>query len=465
MTRRPGSRGAAPGLPRPGQEGTPDASGNGSGNGCCSASRMSDQGPAAGRATGRVDNPRHRSLQCAGTVTTKGGRTRARARRRLDRCACDRPDDRARSRRSRSASRSRRTYRGSHYKMTHRSTIDHARPHRRGRSSARPTRATRTRASLEIERDRPRRDRAAPRRPRTPSRVERCWELARPATFDILRDRRLGLVARACVDTAIWDAIGKALGQPLWRLWGGYRDTLPMITIGGYYGTGSDDRGRRSTELRERGLAGMKFKVGGLDAGGGRRALPRRARGGRAATSSSPPTPTRAGRPAEAIRFARLVADFDLHWFEEPCRWANDRRAMRDVRFAAGVRVCAGQSEFSAGGCRDLMVEGAIDVCNFDASWSGGADRVATGRRGGARLRRRDGPPRGAAGRIHLLASIPHGTFRRVLPPRPRPDLVEPRREPAAARRRLARRCRRGPGLGWELDADYIEAHRVPPRS
>ena len=36
--------------------------------------------------------------------------------------------------------------------------------------------------------------------------VERCWELARPATFDILRDRRHGLVACACVDAAIWDA-------------------------------------------------------------------------------------------------------------------------------------------------------------------------------------------------------------------------------------------------------------------
>src|SRR5215475_6364092 len=50
--------------------------------------------------------------------------------------------------------------------------------------------------------------------------VERCWELARPATFDILRNRRLGLVATACVDAAIWDAVGKALDVPLWRLWG-----------------------------------------------------------------------------------------------------------------------------------------------------------------------------------------------------------------------------------------------------
>src|SRR5262245_41634242 len=93
-------------------------------------------------------------------------------------------------------------------------------------------------------------------------RVERCWELARPATYDILRDRRLGLVATACADAAIWDAIGKALGQPLHRLWGGYRDSLPVITIGGYYG--ARDIAEEVTELRERGLAGMKFKVGGL---------------------------------------------------------------------------------------------------------------------------------------------------------------------------------------------------------
>jgi hypothetical protein len=33
--------------------------------------------------------------------------------------------------------------------------------------------------------------------------VERCWEGAYPVTFDILRDRRIGLVVVACVDTAI----------------------------------------------------------------------------------------------------------------------------------------------------------------------------------------------------------------------------------------------------------------------
>ncbi|MGZ4401203.1 MAG: mandelate racemase/muconate lactonizing enzyme family protein, partial [Gaiellaceae bacterium] len=65
---------------------------------------------------------------------------------------------------------------------------------------------------------------------------ERCWELGYPVTFDQLRDRRIGLVALASVDLAIWDAIGKALGVPLWQLWGGYRDEISLNIIGGYYG-------------------------------------------------------------------------------------------------------------------------------------------------------------------------------------------------------------------------------------
>ena len=92
--------------------------------------------------------------------------------------------------------------------------------------------------------------------------VERLWKLARPSTFDILRDRRLGLVACAGIDTAVWDAVGKALGQPLWRLWGGYRNTISMTSIGGYYSSDADIPAEVAS--RERGLAGMKFKVGGL---------------------------------------------------------------------------------------------------------------------------------------------------------------------------------------------------------
>jgi D-galactarolactone cycloisomerase len=288
--------------------------------------------------------------------------------------------------------------------------------------------------------------------------VERCWQAVRPVTFDILRDRRLGLVASACVDTAIWDLIGKAVGQPLWRLWGGFRNRLPMISIGGYYSADADI-GAEVAELRAMGLAGMKFKVGGRspeeDAERFRQA--REAGGPEFLLAADA---NQGWTPGDAIRFARLVEDLDLLWFEEPCRWHNDHLAMRDVRFQAGVRVCAGQSEFSAGGCRDLMVAGAIDVCNFDASWSGGPTewrRVAAMAQVFDVMMTHHEEPQVSS---HLLCSIPHGGYVECFHPDRDPiwwGLIANRPQLRDGILELSER----PGLGWELDGDYIERYRV----
>ena len=347
------------------------------------------------------------------------------------------------------------TYRGSGYKMTHRSTIV-TRIHTEEGIVGEAYCGDEDAGLFEI--DEILRTEIIPRLIGEDAfRVERCWELARPATFDILRDRRLGLVATACVDAAIWDAIGKALDQPLHRLWGGYRDTLPVITIGGYYG--KQDITDEVSELRERGLAGMKFKVGGLtpEEDAERFRIARAAAGPEFVLMADA---NQGWTPGEAVRFSRLVEDLDLYWFEEPCIWSNDRRAMRDVRFAGGVRVCAGQSEFSAGGCRDLMVEGAIDFCNFDSSWSGGATewrRVAAAAVAFDVAMAHHEEPQIAS---HLLASIPHGTFLEIFSAERDPiwwNLVANR--PPIADGMLA--LPSGPGLGWELDEDYIEKFRV----
>ncbi|HEY4278782.1 MAG TPA: mandelate racemase/muconate lactonizing enzyme family protein [Conexibacter sp.] len=350
-----------------------------------------------------------------------------------------------------------RVYRGSHYQMTHRSTIV-TRVHTEEGIVGEAYAGDEDAGLLEID--------EIIHREIVPAlvgqdafAVERCWELARPATFDILRDRRLGLVACACIDSAIWDAVGKALQQPLWRLWGGYRDTIPMISIGGYYDSPLSVA-EQVQELRERGLAGMKFKVGGLDpAGDAKRFKEARAAAGPDFVLAA--DANQGWRPQEAIAFAQLVADDDLLWFEEPCQWHNDRRAMRDVRNVAGVRVCAGQTEFSAGGCRDLMVEGAIDVCNFDASWSGGPTewrRVAGMARSFDVMMGHHEEPQVSS---HLLASIPHGGYAECFDPDRDPiwwNLIANR--PPLVDGAIA--LPHGPGFGWELDWEYVDRYRLP---
>ena len=133
---------------------------------------------------------------------------------------------------------------------------------------------------------------------------------------------------------------------------------------------------------------------------------------------------------------------------------------MRDVRLAGGIQVCAGQSEYSPEGCRDLMEAGAIDVCNFDASWAGGPTNwrrnAAVAHTYSVQLAHHEEPHVA----FHLLASQPHGTYLEVFHPDRDPiwwGMVANRPGLENGEMRLPG----GPGLGWELDEEFIERYRA----
>ena len=95
--------------------------------------------------------------------------------------------------------------------------------------------------------------------------TEGCWRGDAALDLRHLARPQAGTCAIACVDSAIWDAVGKALDVPLYKLWGGFTDTLPIVCIAGYYEEGKTlaDFGREMEQIREAGFAGCKFKVGG----------------------------------------------------------------------------------------------------------------------------------------------------------------------------------------------------------
>jgi L-alanine-DL-glutamate epimerase-like enolase superfamily enzyme len=241
--------------------------------------------------------------------------------------------------------------------------------------------------------------------------TELVWEKLF-ALSHMSRDRKTLMEAIACVDCALWDLRGKALGQSVAALLGGYRARLPIISIGGYYVEGKTlaDIGREMEAYRRAGMAGCKFKVGGLtpeeDA--------RRVEAARTAAGPDFVLAVDANRGwdvANAVRFARLVEPLDIRWFEEPCHWHDDAAMMARVRQATRIPVTAGQSEITSHGARRLVDAGAVDLVNLDASECGG---VTEWRRAAALCH--------VAGidmahheesqiARHLLAAVPHGTY------------------------------------------------------
>ena len=297
--------------------------------------------------------------------------------------------------------------------------------------------------------------------------TERVWEAMLPATFDQLRPRWYAMQAMACIDTAVWDAVGKAMGQPLWRIWGGYRDRVPMIGIGGYYIP--DDESSKGQEIEreidffqsEHGMVGMKFKIGAeapvVDAA--RLARARRHAGDDFLFVVDA---NQGYTVPEALEFLAAVRaeGIAIRWFEEPTRWHADFRGLRDVRLRGNVDVAAGQSEISRVGMREMMAAGAIDVCNYDASWGGGPTEWRRIAALAAAFDVQLGHHEEGQVASHLLASQPHSTYVEAFAPARDPifwGMIENRPSLIDGQFPLPDR----PGLGWVLDEAFIEKHRT----
>jgi L-alanine-DL-glutamate epimerase-like enolase superfamily enzyme len=293
--------------------------------------------------------------------------------------------------------------------------------------------------------------------------IQTIWKKNHEFTFDILSDRKIALQAVACIDCSLYDAIGKALSIPLHQVWGYSRTKLPVMIIGGYYTDGVEwDKEQITNEMKhfkEMGAIGCKFKVGGrspeIDA---LRVEAARKAGGDDFVLAV--DANQAWTRMEALNFTNRVKHLNLRWFEEPCNWYNDRAAMRDIRYMSGIPVNAGQSEVSAAGCIELMNAGAIDLCNYDASWGGGATSwlqvAAAGAALGIEMAHHEEPQVAA----QLLASAPTGTYMEVF---------HPDRDPLFYEIVLNRNpflqgyyeVPTGPGWGIELNPDVVAKYRV----
>ena len=296
---------------------------------------------------------------------------------------------------------------------------------------------------------------------REPAEVERIWSRLFALTH-ASRDRKLLMEAIACVDCAIWDVLGRARGQSVCAMLGGRPGRrLPIISIGGYYREGKTlaDIGREMESYREAGMAGCKFKVGGLAP----EADAERVRAARAAAGPGFVLAVDANRGwavEDAARFAHLVEPLDIAWFEEPCHWHDDARMMAEVRRATRIPITAGQSEITSHAVRRLLDAGAVDLVNFDASEGGGVTEwrraAALCAAAGVRMAHHEEPQIAQ----HLLAGVPHGTYVECF--------ADPERDPVWQSLWVNRppikngvmEVAAGPGFGLVLDEALVRRYR-----
>lgn len=299
-----------------------------------------------------------------------------------------------------------------------------------------------------------------------PRRVELLWEKMFRADLGLenrgihtldLANKAIQMQAISAVDIALWDLLGKACKMPLYMMMGGYREKVPVIAIGGYYaeGKGDSELVAEMQGYRSAGLAGVKMKVGraSIKEDAHRVRLVRKEMGDEFIVACDA---NQAWTPEEAIEFGRMVEPLKVRWLEEPVQWYEQLNGLRQVRKAVSIPVVAGQGEISRFGCRDLVLNEAVDILNVDVTIAGGITEW-----------RRVAAMAGALGigmahheepqiAIHLLASIPHGLYVEVFPnPMRDPMWFElPLKQPRI--RDGYMEVPQGPGLGIDLNPEVI---------
>jgi L-alanine-DL-glutamate epimerase-like enolase superfamily enzyme len=174
------------------------------------------------------------------------------------------------------------------------------------------------------------------------------------------------------IDIAVWDIIGKALNQPVYKILGGYNTKIRVYAAGGYYRKDkslSDLVAEMSDYVKE-GFRAVKMKVGGASFD----TDVKRVRAVREALGTDIDLLIDANnkwRAYEAIRFGRAVEELDLFWFEEPVE-PDDFIGSAQVRQALDIPIVAGENEFTRWGCRDLITHGSADILNLDTVKAGG---------------------------------------------------------------------------------------------
>jgi L-alanine-DL-glutamate epimerase-like enolase superfamily enzyme len=293
---------------------------------------------------------------------------------------------------------------------------------------------------------------------------ERIWA-AMFALSHTYRNRKLLMEAIACVDCGVWDVVGKAQGRSVCELLGSKRRGLPIISIGGYYMEGKTlaDIGREMEAYRRAGMAGCKFKVGGLTPSEDARRV--EAARGAAGDDFVLAVDANCGWSVEdAVAFARLVEPLNIAWFEEPCHWYDDAAMMAQVRRATRIPVTAGQSEITSHGVRRLLEAGAVDLVNVDASECGGVTEwrraAALCQAAGVRMAHHEESQVAQ----HLLTGVPHGTYVECF--------ADPARDPVWQSMWANRPAPKdgtielsaGPGFGLVLDEAMVRRYRADRR-
>jgi D-galactarolactone cycloisomerase len=274
------------------------------------------------------------------------------------------------------------------------------------------------------------------------------------------------------VELAIWDAIGKASHQPVYKLLGGAQDRVMAYASTGMIKS-PEEQARDAVKYLEMGFRAIKVRIHSDDLEkdlGPIRAI-------RDAVSSQMKIMVDANQAAtfsgpvwsyrRALETARALEKLDVFWLEEPLYHAAHEDLAR-LTEEADIQIAGGEDENGFFRFKELIEQNCFDIIQADVCASGGIlqlNKIATLAQAAGKFFIPHSFDMGInlAGALQVIGSVPNAPFVEYGIDLPaiyagHDPLMK---KPIDVTKDGYVRIPDGPGLGIEIDEEYAEKHRV----
>ncbi len=186
----------------------------------------------------------------------------------------------------------------------------------------------------------------------------------------------IGMVAISAVDIALWDILGKAAKQPVYRLLGGRTKPRIPVYASRLYSVELNELEAEAKRYKKDGYRAMKLRFGWgpVDGAAGMQRNLALVRTVREAVGDGIDVMADAymGWTLDyAKRMLPLLEPFHLRWLEEPVI-PDDVHGYAELKSYGRIPIAGGEHEFTTYGFRDLLEARALDYIQFDTSRVGG---------------------------------------------------------------------------------------------
>ena len=274
-------------------------------------------------------------------------------------------------------------------------------------------------------------------------------------------------MAASGIELALWDIKGKALGVPIYKLLGGaYRTRIRMYASSMRRdNTPAEEAARLADLVEKHGFTAVKIKVGatfGFDED----ALPgrsvelvkecRRVLGDEIEIMADGNSCFSAPR---AIALGRVLEDYDVFHFEEPCPyWDLDATAR--VAEALDIPVAGGEQDWGVHRFREMLQIEAVDIVQPDLIKAGGfsvCQKIAAlADAFGCVITPHQTQPFGTVANLHFAAATPNCRYSQEYSIEPHPLLHTLFKEPVLDIKDGYLAVPEGPGIGVELNEELL---------